>query len=129
MSVAGTVRVVRKPLTSRFAAKAPITLTPAAVSRLHSLMGGSKDKYEGIRLDVKSRGCGGNSFTLDYAEKKERTDEVVEADGVKVFVGSKALLHVIGTEMDYVEDDLQSGFVFNNPQAKSTCGCGESFTL
>jgi iron-sulfur cluster assembly protein len=49
--------------------------------------------------------------------------------GVKVFVGSKALLHVIGTEMDYVEDDLQSGFVFNNPQAKSTCGCGESFTL
>lgn len=81
MSVAGTVRVVRKPLTSRFAAKAPITLTPAAVSRLHSLMGGSKDKYEGIRLDVKSRGCGGNSFTLDYAEKKERTDEVVEADG------------------------------------------------
>lgn len=130
MSVAGTVRVVRKPLTSRFAAKAPITLTPAAVSRLHSLMGGSKDKYEGIRLDVKSRGCGGNSFTLDYAEKKERTDEVVEADaGVKVFVGSKALLHVIGTEMDYVEDDLQSGFVFNNPQAKSTCGCGESFTM
>lgn len=130
MSVAGTVRVVRKPLTSRFAAKAPITLTPAAVSRLHSLMGGSKDKYEGIRLDVKSRGCGGNSFTLDYAEKKERTDEVVEADaGVKVFVGSKALLHVIGTEMDYVEDDLQAGFVFNNPQAKSTCGCGESFTL
>lgn len=49
--------------------------------------------------------------------------------GVKVFVGSKALLHVIGTEMDYVEDDLQAGFVFNNPQAKSTCGCGESFTL
>jgi hypothetical protein len=81
MSVAGTVRVVRKPLTSRFAAKAPITLTPAAVSRLNSLMGGSKDKYEGIRLDVKSRGCGGNSFTLDYAEKKERSDEVVEADG------------------------------------------------
>lgn len=88
MSVTGSVRVVRRPLTSRLAAKAPITLTSAAVARLNSLMKSAGDQqrgdgkhYEGIRLDVKSRGCGGNSFTLDYAENKEKSDEVIEADG------------------------------------------------
>jgi len=109
---------------------APLKLTPSAITRLNSLMEANQGKYQGIRLDIKSRGCGGNSFSLDYAEKKERSDEVIEAEaGVKVFVGPKALLHVIGTEMDYIEDDLHSGFVFNTPGAKSTCGCGESFTV
>jgi iron-sulfur cluster assembly protein len=81
----------------------------------------------GIRIGIRSKGCSGLSYTIEYADKKEPTDEVVEQHGVTVLIDPKATLFILGTEMDYVEEKLQSGFVFRNPNEKGRCGCGESF--
>ena len=81
----------------------------------------------GIRIGVRSKGCSGLSYTLEYADNKHPMDELVEQHGVTVLIDPKATLFILGTEMDYVEEKLQSGFVFRNPNEKGRCGCGESF--
>jgi iron-sulfur cluster assembly protein len=81
----------------------------------------------GIRIGVKSKGCSGMSYSVEYADAQGKFDEVIEAEGVRIFVDPTAIMFVIGSEMDYVEDKLQSGFVFKNPNEKGRCGCGESF--
>jgi len=83
----------------------------------------------GIRIGVRSKGCSGLSYTLEFAEEKGPFDEVVEADGVTILIDPKATMFILGTEMDYVEDKLESGFVFRNPNEKGRCGCGESFHI
>ncbi|KAG1108937.1 hypothetical protein G6F42_015814 [Rhizopus arrhizus] len=107
--------------------KAPLTLTTAAVSRLKELSGGDHPQF--LRVGVKSKGCSGHSYMMEFTETKGKFDEIVDQQGVTVLVDSKALLTVLGSEMDYVEDALSSQFVFHNPNVKGTCGCGESFTV
>jgi len=110
------------------ATKAAITLTPSAINRIKELVAESPDSA-GVKIGVKERGCNGLSYTLKYIDEIQRFDEVVEQDGVKVVIDSRAQLSLLGSEMDYVRDKLASEFVFNNPNIKGTCGCGESFHI
>jgi iron-sulfur cluster assembly protein len=104
-----------------------IKVTDAAVERVRHLLAQRETPAIGLRIGISTKGCSGLSYTVDYADEKGTFDEVVEADGVTILIDAKATLYLIGTEMDYVEDKLQSGFVFNNPNEKGRCGCGESF--
>ncbi|XP_064475842.1 iron-sulfur cluster assembly 1 homolog, mitochondrial-like [Ornithodoros turicata] len=108
--------------------RAALVLTKAAVERIQKLLGSQQDAV-GLRVGVKQRGCNGLTYVLDYAKEKGKFDIEVCQDGVKVFIDSKAQLTLLGTEMDFVETKLSSEFVFNNPNVKGTCGCGESFTV
>jgi iron-sulfur cluster assembly protein len=107
--------------------KAPISLTDAAVERVKLLLDKRGKPSAGIRIGVRTKGCSGMSYTLEYADEKSQYDEVVEFKGVTVMIDPKASMFVFGTEMDWVEDKMQSGFVFRNPNEKGRCGCGESF--
>ena len=104
-----------------------MTVTPAAAERARALVAGRGKPTAGIRIGVRSKGCSGMSYTLEFADKQEPMDEVVESDGVRLLIDPKASLFLIGTVMDYEEEKLKSGFVFRNPNEKGRCGCGESF--
>jgi len=102
-------------------------LTDAAAERVQALLAKRGKPSAGIRIGVRTKGCSGLSYTIEYADERGKFDEVVEDKGVVVLIDPKATLFILGTEMDYVEDKLQSGFVFKNPNEKGRCGCGESF--
>jgi len=104
-----------------------MTLTEAAADRIRALLDKRGKPAVGIRVGVRSRGCSGLTYTLEYADEKGKLDELVQDKGVTVLIDPKASMFIIGTEMDYVEDKLQSGFTFRNPNEKGRCGCGESF--
>ena len=104
-----------------------MSVTPAAAERVKALIDGRGKPTAGIRIGVRSKGCSGMSYTLEFADAQQPMDEVVETGGVKLLIDPKASLFLIGTQMDYVEEKLKSGFVFNNPNEKGRCGCGESF--
>ena len=106
-----------------------MSLTDAAADRIRSLLAKRGRPAVGIRIGVRSRGCSGLTYTLEYADEKGKLDEVVQDKGVTVLIDPKASMFIIGTEMDYVEDKLQSGFTFSNPNEKGRCGCGESFQV
>jgi iron-sulfur cluster assembly protein len=104
-----------------------MSVTPAAAERARALIEGRGKPTVGIRIGVRSKGCSGMSYTLEFADKQEPMDEVVETGGIRLLIDPKASLFLIGTEMDYEEEKLKSGFVFKNPNEKGRCGCGESF--
>jgi iron-sulfur cluster assembly protein len=105
-----------------------MTLTDAAADRVRQIMA-ARPGIVGIRVGVKNGGCAGMEYTLSWAETQDRMDEVVEDKGVRILIDPKAILFLLGTEMDYKVDKLSSQFVFKNPNQKSACGCGESVSL
>jgi iron-sulfur cluster assembly protein len=105
----------------------PLTITDAAARRVKALLASRAQPARGVRVGIRTKGCSGMSYTLEFADEKGPFDEVVEANGVTIFIDPKATLFILGTEMDFVEDKLSSGFVFRNPNEKGRCGCGESF--
>jgi iron-sulfur cluster assembly protein len=104
-------------------------LTEAAATRIQELTARADSEIVGLRVGVKNGGCAGQSYTVEYAHEIRPTDEVVEDKGVKILVDPKAVLFLLGTEMDYKFDRLQAQFIFNNPNQISACGCGESVQL
>ena len=104
-------------------------LTEAAASRIKSVMAQAGKPVAGVRVGVKNGGCAGMEYTMEYADTVNPTDEIVEDKGVKLLIDPKAVLFLLGTEMDYKTEKLSAQFVFNNPNQTSACGCGESVQL
>ncbi|HUO90167.1 MAG TPA: iron-sulfur cluster assembly accessory protein [Rhizomicrobium sp.] len=106
-----------------------VRLTDAAAARIREIMADAEGRYQGVRVGVTNGGCAGMSYTMDYAEEVKPLDEVVEDKGVRIFIDPKAILFLIGTEMDFVKEKLGARFVFNNPNQTAACGCGESVSI
>ncbi len=106
-----------------------ITLTDAAANRVRDIVSRSDKPIVGLRVGVKNGGCAGMSYTMEYADEVRPSDEVVEDKGVKVLIDPKAILFLLGTEMDFQTSKMSSQFVFNNPNQTSACGCGESVAI
>ncbi|HUO99773.1 MAG TPA: iron-sulfur cluster assembly accessory protein [Rhizomicrobium sp.] len=106
-----------------------LSLTEAAATRIREIMANADGKYQGVRVGVTNGGCAGMSYTMDYADAARPLEEVVEDKGVKVFIDPKAILFLIGTEVDFVREKLGARFVFNNPNQTAACGCGDSVSI
>jgi iron-sulfur cluster assembly protein len=104
-------------------------LTESAANRVREIMARSEKPVAGLRIGVKNGGCAGMEYTMEWAAEKGALDEVIDDQGVTVFIDPKAVLFLLGTEMDYKTEKLKAGFVFNNPNQTSACGCGESVQL
>jgi iron-sulfur cluster assembly protein len=107
----------------------PVKLTDAAAMRIREIMANAEGQYLGVRVGVTNGGCAGMSYTMDYASETKPFEEMMEDKGVKVFIDPRAILFLIGTELDFVQEKLGARFVFNNPNQTSACGCGESVQI
>lgn len=105
-----------------------ITLTDKAAEHVKTFFE-NRGKGIALRLGVKTTGCSGMAYVMEFADEIDPTDEVFESNGVKVIVDKKSLIYLAGTELDYAKEGLNEGFQFNNPNVKDSCGCGESFTV
>jgi iron-sulfur cluster assembly protein len=105
-----------------------ITLTNSAAERIKTFLA-NRGKGYGLRLGVKTSGCSGMAYVLEFADEAQAEDVVIEDKGVRVLVDPKSLIYLDGTELDYTKEGLNEGFKFNNPNVKDSCGCGESFTV
>jgi iron-sulfur cluster assembly protein len=105
-----------------------VTLTPQAANHISRYLQ-RRGKGVGLRLGVRTTGCSGMAYKLEYVDEPDAADQVFESHGVKVFVDPKSLSYIDGTELDYAREGLNEGFKFHNPNEKATCGCGESFTV
>ena len=108
---------------------AVIQLTPAAEARIAELMARAPEGAIGVKLSTPRRGCSGLAYSVDYVTEEQKFDEKIETPGGAFYVDGGSILYLIGSTMDWVEDDFAAGFVFANPNAKGACGCGESFTV
>ena len=106
-----------------------ISLSENAAKRIKEIMSGAEKQSLGVRVGVKSGGCAGMSYVMEYAKKANPNDEIIEDKGVKVLIDPKAIMYLLGTEMDYKKEELSSSFVFKNPNETERCGCGESFKI
>ena len=106
----------------------PVTLTASAAERVHSFLE-NRGKGIGLRLGVKTTGCSGMAYVIEFADEIDKEDNVFEDKGVKVLIDPKSLIYLDGTEVDFTKEGLNEGFKFNNPNVKDSCGCGESFTV
>jgi iron-sulfur cluster assembly protein len=106
-----------------------MTLTPLAAERVRNIMANSEEPLAGLRVGVKNGGCAGMEYTMEWAKEQGKFDEIVEDQGVKILIDAKAVMFLLGTVMDFQTSMLKSGFVFNNPNQTSACGCGESVQL
>ena len=106
-----------------------ITLSDSAANRIKEIISKDKNESIGVRVGVKSGGCAGMSYVMEYAAKANPNDEIIEDKGVKVLIDPKAIMYLLGTEMDYKKEELSSTFVFKNPNETERCGCGESFKI
>ena len=106
-----------------------ITLSNNAATRIKEIISSSKDTNVGVRVGVKSGGCAGMSYVMEYAKDFKKGDEIIEDKGVKVFIDPSAVMYLLGTEMDYKKEEFSSTFVFKNPNETERCGCGESFKI
>ena len=108
---------------------AALTLTPSAEARIADLMARAPDGSIGVKLSTPRRGCSGLAYSVDYVTEEKPFDEKIETPGGIFYVDGSSILYLIGSRMDWKEDDFAAGFVFENPNAKGMCGCGESFTV
>ena len=106
-----------------------IKLSDSAAKRIKEIMSSAEKDALGVRVSVKSGGCAGMSYVMEYSKETNPHDEVIEDKGVKVFIDSAAVMYLLGTEMDYKKEEFSSSFVFNNPNETERCGCGESFKI
>ena len=104
-----------------------ITITDAAAERIRALLANRGRPSSGIRLGTRTKGCSGLSYAVDYVDEPDPADDVVEDKGVRLYIDPQSLMYLIGSQMDYVEDQFTAGFTFTNPNEKGRCGCGESF--
>jgi len=109
--------------------KQVITLSDNAANRIKEIISNDETKSVGVRVGVKSGGCAGMSYIMEYAKEINPTDEIIEDKGVKVFIDPSAIMYLLGTEMDYKKEEFSSTFVFKNPNETERCGCGESFKI
>ena len=106
-----------------------IKLSDNAANRIKEIMSKAESSAIGVRVGVKSGGCAGMSYIMEYAKEAKKNEEVIEDKGVKVFIDSNAIMYLLGTEMDYKTDKFSSQFVFKNPNETERCGCGETFKV
>jgi iron-sulfur cluster assembly protein len=109
--------------------KFPLTVTQAALKQIKALLEQRNKPSVGIRIGIRTRGCSGYAYTLEFLDTENPQDEVVSCEGINIFIDPKATLFILGTEMDYVEKNFEAGFTFKNPNEKGRCGCGESFHI
>lgn len=108
---------------------AAVTLTPAAEARIADLMSKAPEGAIGVKLSTPRRGCSGLAYSVDYVNEEQKFDEKIVTPGGTFYIDGASVLYLIGSVMDWQEDDFAAGFVFENPNAKGACGCGESFTV
>ena len=106
-----------------------IKLSDNAATRIKEIMSKADNSTIGVRVGVKSGGCAGMSYVMEYAKEAKKNEEVIEDKGVKVFIDPNAIMYLLGTEMDYKKEEFSSSFVFKNPNETERCGCGESFKV
>ena len=115
--------------TTRAAPPSVIRISDAAVNRIKDVVAKATKPVLGVRVGVAAKGCSGIAYVVEYAESRGKFEDMVERDGATVFVDPKAVMYLLGAELDYSTGKMESGFVFNNPNEKGRCGCGESFSV